>query len=702
MYLNDDKQIIISREELLKVGITGFALDKAVFRGTVINAERGEYLLNSLSKDWQGLVERTLCKGEDAFSYLVKRNKVEVLRGMLPLLKDADKELLNNYRIEKVDKENGVVIQTTKLPKEVIEKYMLKCRWLDLLTSYDIVLSKVATLEKFNKSNKTSFENKAQFQNAVVMLANETEKLLPENLRKLDYLIKDYKKEGAKAVISGKYGSNNAQKLGDLQVEYLTWLMSQQSTTGFVHASEIFNRIAADRNWETVTDKTVNNWMNKPEYHTMWYLAKHGWFEWKKIYEHSLTTVPPSFKNALWIYDDTKHNMYYRAILKVAGKDTVVTMAKLQVAVILDAYSGCVLSAVFFEGKPTVSTVQDCMREALKKSKGELPYQILYDGDAAPVNFFKRFDGIHFKAMPYNGQSKLIERHFGNIQQKYYRMYPNHTGQNVTARSSKSIANKELIAKLEKEGSLPTKDKCIEQGKMVFLLANNDNENGKKLSNIEKYKENKYPEGYTPRNLTPEDTISLLWQEHETKNLLPYTNEGLEFTLDKRKYAYIALDKDNLPDQSKIGHKFKVLYDVEQISKAVALFTEDYRFVTMAYEKEVFARAIYDMKEGERSRITEILTARKGQKSKVVQELRANNEELANKFSQEMGTTDFDNIGFNYGKGVLEAVEKAYYEELTGEEESVVEEVFEEVPNNTVNEVVIPTKRRSIFPQVNA
>ena len=125
----------------------------------------------------------------------------------------------------------------------------------------------------------------------------------------------------------------------------------------------------------------------------------------------------------------------------------------------------------------------------------------------------------------------------------------------------------------------------------------------------------------------------------------------------------------------------------------------------MAYEKEVFARAIYDMKEGERSRITEILTARKGQKSKVVQELRANNEELSNKFSQEMGTTDFDNIGFNYGKGVLEAVEKAYYEELTGEEESVVEEVFEEVPNNTdtvQEQVVIPTKRRSIFPQVNA
>lgn len=28
--------------------------------------------------------------------------------------------------------------------------------------------------------------------------------------------------------------------------------------------------------------------------------------------------------------------------------------------------------------------------------------------------------------------------------------------------------------------------------------------------------------------------------------------------------------------------------------------------------------------------------------------IRANNEELANKFSQEIGTTDFDNIGFNY------------------------------------------------------
>ncbi len=574
MTINEHNQVLITREELLIVGITEKSIHHAVDRNSIIAVERGVYLYNSLRSDWQKLVENTLCCGKDAYSYVLEKQRNEVLRGLLPTVKEADKAFVLSYNIEKVCTQTGVVIPTTHLPKATQDEYLLKCRWLALLEMLDDIIGKKAEREAFNRTYKTKFDSKISFRAAVLSLCNEKgKKLLPNNLRKLNDLLQAYKEVGAKAVISAKFGKANAQKLGDEQTEYLIWLLSQQSVTSYTHATTIYNRIAGERGWAKVDEKTVYNRMITPEYHSQWYLAKHGWYEWKKIYELSLQTVPASFKNALWVYDDTKHNLHYRQVLKVAGKEQVATLAKLNVACIIDAYSGKILSRVFFEGKPTVNTVQECMREALANSGGELPYQILYDGDSAPVNYFKRFDGVHFKAMPYNGQSKPIERRFGEIQQNFYRLFKHHTGQNVTAKATKSKVNKELLADMEKAGELPTKDKAIEQGKLIFHLANCYQAEGK-VSPNEKYEKGTYPQGYTPRKLSAIDNISLLWQEHESTKLLPYTNEGIEIQVQKTKYQYVGLDKDNLPDQQLIGQSFKVFYNPEQLQKAVALYTD--------------------------------------------------------------------------------------------------------------------------------
>ena len=66
MSINENNQLLITREEVLKVGINENTFDKAVVRNTVLVAERGNYLYNSLNKEWQKLVENTLCGGGDA------------------------------------------------------------------------------------------------------------------------------------------------------------------------------------------------------------------------------------------------------------------------------------------------------------------------------------------------------------------------------------------------------------------------------------------------------------------------------------------------------------------------------------------------------------------------------------------------------------------------------------------------------------
>lgn len=690
MTINELNQLLITREELLAVGINENTLEQSIKRNTLLSVERGVYLYARVPRDWQVLVEKVLCGGMDAYSYTVERERNEVLLCLLPVLSESDKAVISGYKIGKVCKQTGVVIPTTTLPKAKQEAYMLKCRWLSLLLSLDDVMGEKAKREAFNRTHKTRFDGKVSFRLAVLSLCNTNgKKLLPNNLRKLNELMQEYKNEGATAVISGRWGKANAEKLGDEQTEFLVAIMGKQGTTGYKHATEIYNRKAKNMGWEEVNEKTVFNRLTMPEFHTVWYMEKYGFAAWKKIYEFSLTTIPASFKNALWVYDDTKHNLFYQETVTLKGKEQTVTAARLNVACIMDAYSKKILSRVFFEGKPSVEVVQECMRQALASSGGVLPYQILYDGDSAPVNYFKRFHGVHFKAMPYNGQSKPIETRFGQIQQKFYRVFPHHTGQNVTAKAAKSKVNQELHQLLAKANELPSKEKAIEEGKLIFLMANKHKNEGK-LSADELYEQGSYPADYTPRKLGELDRISLLWQQHDSTRLLPYTNEGLEIQVSRTKYQYVGLNEYNLPDQNLIGHSFRVFYNPDQLEKAVALYTEDYRFVKIAYEKEKFARAVYDMNEGERSRLTEILTHSKGRNSVVAKQINEQIAKLNTKYATDFGSTNEEAIGLYYAKEFWTEVERAF---LAEQEQTSVEYASDTEPEAQLQTVVVNTQK---------
>ncbi|WP_188556446.1 hypothetical protein [Hymenobacter glacieicola] len=551
----------------------------------------------------------------------------QILRGLLPPASAEDLATLREYRItrESVDLGTGEALKNelSGLPDTKLRAAVLACRWLALMSSPR--WKSKATRVKLNPD----FAKLSDMQMACVAVYSADGVDLPTSYSKVQAKLREYEENGALAVVPRQFGNVNSRKIAEEQLETLIQLYSDARKPSFELVHRWYTEVVDKRRelglelWPEVTVGTVKNNLMLPDVQPVWYLPRHGFKAWKERYEYTMLRHRPTFRDALWVVDGTKVNYYYRTAKGVA--------AKLQVIAVIDAHSDYWLGWEFCEQEDS-DAVGRALRAALRTAGGVKPWQVQYDNDRSNLKFFANWAGLHFPAMPNNGQSKVIERALGALQQHVMRRHRSFTGQNITATSLAGKANPELLRELVKEGALMSLEETMREASLDFHAWNNmvSKKDGKTPK--ERYLASQHPE--TRSYFTEEDEMETFWKWND--QLITYRSDELRMVKSRISNHYEVVTElpgpvpgtmTKVPDldfhMRNVGQRFWVKYDPEQAAPTrVALFLgEDKRFVAWADNKEAMPGALVDYQEGSRAAINARLAAKKEQRAQTAERL---------------------------------------------------------------------------------
>jgi len=439
---------------------------------------------------------------------------------------------------------------------------------------------------------------------------NRTAKVkLPNSYAKLLAKVRRYETEGVKSLIHGNVDNDNSAKLCE---DARMWILSTYALVTKPEIPEVAFRYALEakrKGWEMVGESCIYMYLNRPEVKRVWYLARHGYKAWKQVYEHNLKLFLPTFRDALWVMDGTKVNLFYR--------DEKGMAAKLQINKVTDAYSECIIGYDVMFSENHVSAYVG-LKRAVQFSMAK-PFQVLYDGQggykkAEIQGLMSNLSSVHFAAQPYNAQSKHVEGIIKRFQTQVMRKHWYFTGQNIQAKKEDSKPNYDFIMAHVKD--LPTLEDVT---KRIIPEMVEEWNNGKHpltgVSRVEMYHTSTNPDhteiGYL-------DMVDIFWLERKET----YRKDGIHMEVAKRKYTFEVMGDDGLPCAKHLerytGAELIVKYDPEDMGHIrlhVKDASGDLRFVAAAYTKKEFARAVVDLKPGMRTEIDEHMQFRKDQKA---------------------------------------------------------------------------------------
>lgn len=549
----------------------------------------------------------------------------QALQRLLPPCPRADVEYLQGYQIhrEEIDLETGMMVpvKSAGLPQATLQSYLEQCRWLSLMAS--------AQVEDKRLQNQLGTKGKVETLMKLRNLAEEAGVKLPTAYNRLLEKVNNYREQGAACVVNQRFGNRNAIKIEGLGLEYLLMLQGDPRKFDTHSIWRMYNEEAQRSGLFTpVAESTIRHNLARPELKPLWIASRDGEKAFANKYGHQLKTRQASYRDALWVVDGTKVNLYYK---DVKGE----TRARLNMIVVMDSYSKAFIGYHISDKPESAEGVAAALKMALEKTGNRVPHQVLWDNSGPNQKFFKNWGGLGFPAQPYNAKAKPIEGAFAAYQEKVLRVNPNFTGMNITAHGERARPNVEYI----ESQVLPSLEKAIKQTVLSLEAYNRLAHEKTGESPLGKYEASQHREKLG-EPLTLEDEIHLFWQWRTDKkgNIEPvvYGNGGLTLQTGEYKRSYEVYKQlqgsVGVPDfdflNAHIGRSFWVKVEPFEAGQRIALYLgenlQDARYVAVAHSKVTVARAVMDMQPGERSTIEASLGTRKAQykRAKLSQEER--------------------------------------------------------------------------------
>lgn len=427
---------------------------------------------------------------------------------------------------------------------------------------------------------------------------------LPRNVARLRDKIRDYKREGYAALVSGHLVNANASKITEEGGNFIIALKC--SRTPVYNNAQIlakYNEVAPAKGWKQLkTQAALVNFLTRPEVEIQWKGAVIGDTKAKMIYTRQHSTILPTMPNALWYGDGTRLNLFYKAYV-----DGRYQLATLNVYEVIDAASEVFLGC-YISNTESFETLYEATRNALEFA-GCKPYEFVTDNQggtkrADAQQWLKQVATLFRTTAPHQAPAKTIEAVFGRFQAQVLHQEWFYTGGNITAKSESARIHREFIEKnLDK---LPTYNEVVE----LYMNARK-RWNEMPHPNVKAYSGRSRMEVYTsqvnPEAVQLTDAIrrDLFWVT--TAKPSKFTAYGILFTVAGEKLQYEVFDKEGNPDllwrRDNTGREFYVAYDPHDLS-VVRLMTKDqygFRFVTEAKPYLKIHRALQDQTEEERS-----------------------------------------------------------------------------------------------------
>lgn len=509
----------------------------------------------------------------------------------------------------KVNHKDEELILKAKLEREKKKQYIHACRYLHLLSTL--------TKKEINALGYKSI--KSDFYPALIRILKHDTKLpkqFPKSYVKLTQKVKQYKIEGAAAVIPKSINNNNATKINSVQQAFIQELISKHNQFDYEQIKLLFNKVAEQHNWKQISVGTVRNQFKSLELLS----SRKGFQNWRNKNDFVISRERPSRPGYLWEGDGTPYELLYQAkVVNTKGHSVTKYWKRKVIYVVSDAFNDTIVGLSIHDTE-NVAMTKMAWKNAIYMTD-MLPFQIKTDNFAKKelAPFFEsiaKTPDYFTPAAVGNARDKRIEALFGRIIKFVTKVHPNHSGHNITA---KNQPNREYLDKIKK--TFPDEDEVLNQ--ILFDIYAWNNMPRKKLGGKSLYQQ--WSEGFEKAKndneaRVPSD-LRKLELFGETYNRTPQlTNKGIQF----HGQQYMNFDTDFY---SNIGSKFTIQYNPDNTNLILAT-TLDGKQNWLLDKVENQAGCLKDSKPGDRIKLNKKLEFKAEVKEKFLLKTAENRKKL--------------------------------------------------------------------------
>lgn len=448
---------------------------------------------------------------------------------------------------------------------------------------------------------------------------------LPANARSLERKYKAYKAEGYESLIHKTYimqNKNAAKVSDDSQVSALGVLISDPRNLDNEQVARIYNTLAAQMLWKTITASTVAVWRDKLDNDI--YARRHGAVAYRSKKAMQVKRSAPTCPLYYWTMDGWDAELMYRK--EENGRTTYHN--RLTVVFVLDAC--CKYPVGYAIGThETPELIKEALRNAAKHTEslfGQMYRTAQLQSDNYAIKkLMPLYTQMAEKATPAqvkNAKAKTIEPWFKYFNKKYCQLQPNWSGFGVTSRKDLQ-PNSDFLNKYRK--NFPDFEGVCQQI-IAFIESERAELRDKYVSLFnEMPSENRFPLSY-------DQYLMLFGATTGNRNLLQ--GSGLNITIGGVKRTFDCFDP---AFRNHASVRWEVRFDPDDLSRALAV-NEDESLRFMLEEKYVQPMALIERKEGDYEQLRRVLDFNKKQEKDIAgtlggymehtAELMAHNKEL--------------------------------------------------------------------------
>lgn len=420
---------------------------------------------------------------------------------------------------------------------------------------------------------------------------------LPESPRRLERKFRDYQAEGYVALVSKKWGNANAAAVDDeVKQSLLMRLIAHHNNLDNATISRLYNLMAEEQGWRTITAGAVGKWKERWELETS--AGRGGQTRFRNTKSMQVKRSRPTAPMLMWSVDGWDVEMLYQTVKEnKKGHRTISYENRLNAVVVLDPC--CDYPIGYALG---THECPDLIRAALanalqhtRKLWGEMlrVNQLQCDHYALKA-LTPTYTAASVKLTPArvkNAKAKPIESYFGRFNKKYCQLMNNWSGFGVTTNPNRQ-PNSEALNMNRKR--FPT----LEELQQLFA-AMIDAERQQKAEQLQAL----YANLPTERRIPMPVESYLLHFGHVTGHLNAQEGSGLRPTILGERRDYDCFD----PRFRQLSqHRWQVRYDPNDLSRVLAT-TPDGRHRFLLEAKHVQPMALADRKEGDAAELERVM-----------------------------------------------------------------------------------------------
>ncbi len=429
---------------------------------------------------------------------------------------------------------------------------------------------------------------------------------LPDNPRRLNKRLAEYRKSGYISLISGKWMNNNAKKVAlQDQEATLRQLLRKHNNLDNEQVKDLYNIVASKLEWETISASTVANYRKK------WNLEIYGGLHGETSFDNARAMLvkrkAPALPLVYWTMDGWDAELLYQKTeLGTKGNSKTTYHNRLTLVAVLDPSVNYPVGYAIGDHE-----TPDLIRQALRNSVnhtaelfGErhrvLQLQTDNYGKKTLMAFYEAVSDTYTPARVKNAKAKVIEPYFKRLNKKYCQLMPNWSGFGV---KSKNQPNEDYLNKIRH--TFPDEAGVIMQIERIMEM--------ERASKIDKFRAaySELPDA-DKRLLGEAEYLHLLGETTGKTNRLSHA--GMIATIGGVKREYDCFD----PGFRKLNFvNWTLKFDPATPERVLAENPEG-TIRYMLQEKYIQPMALYDRQEGDSDQLQLVRGFNKGMKTEIL------------------------------------------------------------------------------------